>query len=117
MKLSSPRKTILSGAAVAAAAILATGLYAPQASAKSVLECSGPTRNSAVSCCDALVQKHGRPIWMRKLGSNCERAVVCKSGSASLAAAANKRCYYPPPNPNDNPLDHGPKSESKRGSN
>ena len=73
-------RTILSALTVSAIAGIAMMSQAGTASANSVTSCEGASRRSVIECCETLVQRKGKPLWMKQTGRNCSSAVVCTGG-------------------------------------
>ena len=82
-------------AAFGAAALFSMFSFGSGAEAASVLSCKGSTASSVKSCCELLVKANGRPAWMVRSGTSCNKATVCRGGRAPLAVAALvvKPCY------------------------
>ena len=91
-------RTILSALTVSAIAGIAMMSQAGTASAKSVTSCEGGSRRSVIECCETLVQRKGKPLWMKQTGRNCSSAVVCTGGGGGkptytyVAAPKPKLC-------------------------
>jgi hypothetical protein len=73
-------RAIFSAITVSAIAGFAMLSQSGAASAKSVTHCEGASRQSVIECCETLVQRKGKPLWMKQTGRNCSSSVVCKGG-------------------------------------
>lgn len=83
-------------AAFGAAALFSMLSFGSTAQASSVTSCHGTTANKVVGCCEQLVKKNGRPLWMIMSSTSCKEAAVCRGGHvglAAIAAVAPRRCY------------------------
>jgi hypothetical protein len=83
----------ISAGAVFGAAILFSMLsFGSSAEASNILSCHGNTAGQVISCCEKLVKKNGRPMWM--IGNSCKKIAVCRApGLIAVAAVAPNRCY------------------------
>jgi hypothetical protein len=86
---------ITAGAAFGAAALFSMLSFGSTAEAANILSCQGNTAGKVISCCEKLVKKNGRPVWMIQDGTSCKKAAVCRGGPNDIAAIALvvKRCY------------------------
>jgi hypothetical protein len=80
-------------AAFGAAALFSMLSFGSTAEAANVLSCQGNTAGQVISCCEKLVKKNGRPVWMIDDGVSCKKIAVCRGGFNGIAAAVVKRCY------------------------
>jgi hypothetical protein len=85
-------------AAIGAAALFSLLSMGNTAQASSVTSCHGTTLNKVVDCCEQLVKKNGRPLWMLTTGTSCKAAAVCRGGhggplAIAAVAPSPRRCY------------------------
>jgi len=75
-------------ASFATMAVLATLAQTGSAQAASGLsQCTGPSSQNVINCCNKFVSKHPQ-LWMIRTHTSCREAVVCRSSRRSLTAAA-----------------------------
>lgn len=55
--------------------------------ASGLSQCSGPSREKVINCCNRYVSKHPQR-WMTTSDTSCREAVSCRSSKKSLTAAA-----------------------------
>ncbi|MEO6607218.1 MAG: hypothetical protein ABIN69_01965 [Aestuariivirga sp.] len=96
--------------AVAALSVAFMGFSTSANAAGSLLQtCKGSSRGAVISCCQAWVNKHGRPIWMGDTGS-CSSSVACgrttPAAVVKIAFVKQPDCYLqstPPESKSGNP--------------
>lgn len=90
-------KRLALAGAMSAIGFVAYSAGPASAGTNEVTSCRGTTKAQVINCCDTVVNKHGKPQWMRLSGKNCAETVVCKSGSTiGVAAVAAKVCTIKP---------------------
>ncbi len=81
-------------AAFGAAALFSMLSFGSNAEAANILSCQGNTAGQVISCCEKLVKKNGRPVWMIEDAVSCNKIAACRGpGLLAIAAVAPNRCY------------------------
>lgn len=90
-------RSLTVASAFALTASLAMFAQTGAASAKNVLNCRGDTRADVLECCNEIVERKGKPVWMIQTGQNCKSIArgarcVSKQGSTITAAVVVTKC-------------------------
>ncbi len=105
------RKTLI----LAAFAVLGgLNFAAPHAQAgitDSLQRCNTNVKGRWIKCCETVIKREGKPLWMLESQGSCQSSVVCTKGSSRLSltfvAMRPTRCVLRIPN--ENSQGSGPK--------